>query len=171
MNAVSMSEAIGSAANASAAGNAIRKISMPRSSNLKTCLHIKCDSFEYMCSKVTINTIISLQLFHFIEVHSYSFSETYICWKMYLISSKKTKIGNFHLLSVQATLLPSAMTLWFWSLLEQNSLANAPKSHHKFETYACYSFFFKKIIENSECDCTEKLVRENNNFNFQVCII
>lgn len=41
MNAVSMREAMGSAANASAAGKAIPRISMPRSSNLKTFLNTR----------------------------------------------------------------------------------------------------------------------------------
>lgn len=41
MNAVSTREATGSAAKASAAGKAIRAISRPSSSNLKTCLFTK----------------------------------------------------------------------------------------------------------------------------------
>lgn len=53
MNAVSMREAIGSAATASADGNAIPSISLPMESILKTCLHIHIYWSNYQYFAVT----------------------------------------------------------------------------------------------------------------------
>lgn len=52
MNAVSTREAIGSAVNASAAGNAILAISRPSSSIFKTDLHIWLNTIQVLASSI-----------------------------------------------------------------------------------------------------------------------
>lgn len=52
INAVSIMEASGSAAIAKAAGTAIRKISMPRSSSLNTFLQIKVKTSKLLAYRI-----------------------------------------------------------------------------------------------------------------------
>lgn len=114
MNAVSIREAIGSAANARAAGNAMRSISKPRSSNLKTLLKMSRVKIYHLQNKLVPSNQLLVFAFHDYKVKDPIFKKSKDfkgSLKVYLASSKKTKSGYFHFLSGVARELFSAITI------------------------------------------------------------